>query len=169
VDNVEHLYVEGLAPGSYAIELRRGADALQPWPASVAWEVACPEPFAYGTGKTTSLGAPAELAWGSYASASRDEFELRVTQAVPGNLGLVFWGVGQNSVPLLGGTLLVLPPITRMDPVVLDANGEAVIPLEIEPEAVGETRNYQFWFRDPPHPDGTGSGLTNAVEVPLCD
>lgn len=170
VDNLEHLYLEGLSPGSYALEVRRVSDAIaSPWPASVAWDIGCPEPFAYGTAKTTSLGTTPELSWGSYASVSRDEFELRVSDALPGNVGLAFWGVGQASLPLLGGTLLVQPPLTRLPAVVLDAAGAVTIPLDLEPAAAGQTRNYQFWFRDPTHPDGTGSGLTNAIQVPVCD
>lgn len=170
VDNLEHLYLEGLAPGSYVLEVRRGADAIvAPWTAAIAWDVACPEPFAYGTGKTTSLGTTPEIGWGSYASASRGEFELRVSAAVPGNVGLAFWGQGQASLPLLGGTLLVQPPLTRLPAVVLDGSGAVTIPLDLEPAAVGQTRNYQFWFRDPTHTDGTGSGLTNAIQVPICD
>ncbi len=30
---------------------------------------------------------------------------------------------------------------------------------------VGVQRNYQLWFRDPNHPDGTGVGLSSAVDV----
>jgi hypothetical protein len=170
VDNLEHLYIQGLAPGSYVLEVRRGGDAIvAAWPAVIAWDVACPEPFAYGTGKVSSLGTTPELGWGSFASASRGEFELRVSDALPGNVGLVFWGQGQASLPLLGGTLLVQPPLIRLPAVVLDGTGAVTIPLDLEPDAPGQTRNYQFWFRDPTHPDGTGSGLTNAIQVPICD
>jgi hypothetical protein len=49
--------------------------------------------------------------------------------------------------------------------VVLGAGGGGVWSTAITPSMVGETRVYQLWFRDPAHPDGTGSGLTNAVKV----
>jgi hypothetical protein len=32
----------------------------------------------------------------------------------------------------------------------------------------GTTRYYQFWFRDPFHPDGTNVGLSAALEVKFC-
>jgi hypothetical protein len=33
---------------------------------------------------------------------------------------------------------------------------------------VGTDRYFQFWFRDPAHPDGTTVGLTNGVKVGFC-
>jgi hypothetical protein len=33
---------------------------------------------------------------------------------------------------------------------------------------VGTTQVFQFWFRDPEHPDGTGWGLSDALEVQFC-
>jgi hypothetical protein len=44
VDNVEHLYVGGLAPGSYLLELRRTADALGPWNVGLGWELEVARP-----------------------------------------------------------------------------------------------------------------------------
>ncbi|NIM42066.1 MAG: hypothetical protein GTN84_12650, partial [Hydrogenophaga sp.] len=46
VDNVEHLFIRGLEPGDYVIELRR-RDALKAWPqwdAAVAWHVTATSP-----------------------------------------------------------------------------------------------------------------------------
>lgn len=168
IENVEHLYLRDLAPGEYALELRRMPDAGATWTAAVAWELDCAEPFAYGTAKTTSLGLAPALTWRGIASGAVDEFVLEVTDAVPGNNGLVFWGHGQAALPFLGGTLLVQPPVTRLPAITLDASGAGSIPVPLDSSMAGETRNYQFWFRDPAHPDGTGVGLSNAVEVPIC-
>jgi hypothetical protein len=169
VENVEHLYLEGLAPGEYALELRRLPDTLGEWEVALAWSLACPEPFAYGTGKTSSQGLVPELAWRGFASIAADQLHLEVTQAVPGNVGLAFHGVGQASIPFAGGTLLVQPPIWRLPAVTLDAAGAASIPVPMSPAWAGQARNFQFWFRDPTHPDGTGVGLSNAVEIVFCE
>ncbi len=168
VENVEHLYLTGLVPGEYALELRRTADALGTWTAAVAWELDCPEPVAYGTGKTSSQGLVPELRWRGIPNVAVDDFVLEVEQAVPNNLGLAFWGHGQAAIPFMGGTLLVQPPVARMPPVTLDAGGAATIPVRLTAPMAGDVRNYQFWFRDPTHPDGTGSGLSDAVEVTFC-
>jgi hypothetical protein len=40
--------------------------------------------------------------------------------------------------------------------------------VAIDPSMVGTTRHFQFWFRDPQHPDGTGIGLSNGLRVVFC-
>jgi len=169
VENVEHLYIEDLAPGEYALELRRLPDVHESWDVAVAWSLACPEPFAYGAGKANSLGQVSELSWRGFASVAADQLHLEVSQAVPGMIGLAFHGVGQASIPFAGGTLLVAPPILRLPAVTLDAAGSASIPVPLPLAWVGQTRDFQFWFRDPAHPDGTGVGLTNGVEIVICE
>jgi hypothetical protein len=88
---------------------------------------------------------------------------------VPNKVGIAFHGVGQASIPIVGGTLLVQPPIERLPAVLLDGTGAATIPVPMQAAWAGTTRNFQFWFRDPAHPDGTGVGLSNGVEVVFCD
>jgi hypothetical protein len=166
--NVEHLYVTGLAPGEYALELRRKADAFGAWTVAVAWEVACPAPIVYGTGKITSLGAEARLSYRGVPSESVDDFHLAVRDAIPDANGIVFYGSGQANVPFYGGRRWVSSPVTRTPIVQLDAQGELEIDVDLDPSEVGLTRCYQFWFRDAMHPDGTGIGLTNAVQVQIC-
>jgi hypothetical protein len=50
----------------------------------------------------------------------------------------------------------------------LDSVGSADLAIPLNFALVGVQRNYQYWFRDPQHPDGTGAGLTDAVEVHYC-
>jgi hypothetical protein len=35
-------------------------------------------------------------------------------------------------------------------------------------DLVGQTRWYQWWYRDPTHPDGTGVALSDGLEVTYC-
>jgi len=37
VDNVEHLFIQGLAPGTYALEVKRTADAFGAWDVATTW------------------------------------------------------------------------------------------------------------------------------------
>lgn len=167
-DNVEHLYVTGLQPGDYALELRRTVDALGPWSVAVAWEIVCPEGLAYGTGKTTSASLEARLEPRGIPSESVDEFFLRIGNGLPNVNGLVFYGSASAALPFFGGTRWVASPVQRMPVVQLDANGALDVHVDIDAAMIGTTRFYQFWFRDPPHPDGTTVGLTNGVEVTFC-
>jgi hypothetical protein len=169
VENVEHLYATGLAPGEYALALRRLPDGSAPWNVALAWSLACTDPIAYGTGKVSSLGSVPQLGWRSFPSIAASQFTLEVTQGVPNMVGLAFHGSGQASTPFLGGTLLVQPPLIRLPAVALDAAGAATISVPMLAAWAGTTRNFQFWFRDPTHPDGFGIGLTNGVEVVFCE
>jgi hypothetical protein len=169
IENLEHLYLTDLAPGEYALELRRLPDGFAEWSVALAWSLACAEPFAYGTGKTTSLLTVPQLSSRSFPSVGAAQFSLEVTQAVPNKVGLAFHGVGQASVPFQGGTLLVQPPIERLPAVLLDGAGSASIAVPMPPSWAGTTRNFQFWFRDPDHPDGWGIGLSNGLEVVFCE
>ena len=168
VDNVEHLFIQGLRPGSYALEIRRGVDSLPDWRASVAWQIECPEPVLYGSAKTTSLGTAPLLDARGIPSAAVNAFHFEVSDAIPGASAVLFFGSARASIPFHGGTLLVQPPITRLPPIALDGSGAASLALVLVPGMVGATLDYQLWFRDPAHPDGTGVGLTNAVEISFC-
>lgn len=169
VENVEHLYLTALAPGEYALELRRLPDGFGEWNVALAWSISCAEPIAYGAGKVSSVGTLPQLSWRSFPSVAASQFTLEVTQAVPNMVGLAFHGSGQASTPLYGGTLLVQPPVVRLPAVMLDAAGAATISVPMVASWAGTTRNFQFWFRDPTHPDGWGVGLTNGVEVVFCE
>jgi hypothetical protein len=81
---------------------------------------------------------------------------------------MVFHGDNRASIALFGGTLLVAPPLVRMGVLVLDANGNVSQGVPVVPAMVGTSWCFQTWFRDPAHPDGTGVGLTNGVEVFFC-
>lgn len=168
VDNVEHLYLNGLQPGAYVLELRRTSDLLAPWRVAVAWELRCADPLAYGSGKITSLGQEARLGFEGFASQAQDDFDLRVTQAVPNVAGVAFWGLSQAATPFQGGVKWVASPTQRMGVVQTDANGSVAIHVAIDPTMVGQTRYYQFWFRDSAHLDGTTVGLTNGLAVSFC-
>jgi hypothetical protein len=168
VDNLEHLYVMQLQPGSYVLELRRTSDLLAAWNVAVAWELHCADSVAYGTGKITSLGQEARLGSEGFASEAQDDFELSVTQAIPNVAGVAFWGLAAASTPFQGGVKYVASPTQRMGVVQTDANGRAAVAVPIDASMIGQTRYYQFWFRDSAHPDNTTVGLTNGLAVSFC-
>lgn len=119
----------------------------------------------YGTGKVTSLGKVARLEWDGTPSLEIDTFGLRLRDGRPNQAGLVFWGDAAADIPLFGASLLVQPPLVRGDVMMLDADGGQLFPQPVDATMVGTTRYFQAWFRDPGHPDQTGVGITNGVEV----
>jgi hypothetical protein len=100
------------------------------------------------------------------ASASAGGFTARITEAVPNKAGVLAFGHYLVALPYQGGLRYMGPPVVRVPgAILLDGAGAATRVLPIAPSDVGETRVYQFWFRDPQHPDGTRSGLTNGLKV----
>ena len=116
-----------------------------------------------------STGARLELT-GSVSLAAND-LRLEVSDGPTGRNGLLVGGVAAGSIAVGDGILCVAPPVTRLVPAQLDANGGAslTVPLASGPLAGalqgGDRMLFQFWFRD-----GTsgGSNLSEAIELTFC-
>ena len=119
----------------------------------------------YGTAKLNSLGQLPAIGWTGTPSIASNNFHITIAQAIPGQNGLVAYSSGAASIPYLGGTLLLQPPITRGPGLGLDAQGFASVPMPIVPGLVGTTRYHQIWSRDTAHPDGTGWSLSDGLSV----
>jgi len=135
-------------------------------------------PTTYCTGKTSSGGCTPAIAWsGTPSLTGPDDFVVLGQETAPGKPGLFFWSRGERAtVPFLGGTLCVLPPLERT-PIQLASGippcgASYSFPFDqalmtSEGLAIGERFNGQYWMRDPNHPDGTGVALSDAIEVYL--
>jgi hypothetical protein len=122
--------------------------------------------YPFGTGKLTSIGTEPKLRKVGSSSATVNNLAIVVSGAVPLRSGFLGYGFHLVEVPYQGGLRYMGMPVMRVPGAVqLDAVGEATAQLQVDPSMVGETRIYQFWFRDPAHPDGTHSGLSNALKV----
>ncbi len=129
----------------------------------------CTPPSNYGTGKVNSLGLTAGMFWIGLPSESAQGFKLTLDLATPSQPAVLFSGNATASVPAFGGLRLVASPITREAVVSLNILGNVDVPYTVLPGASGTTRYFQFWYRDPSHPDGTGVGLSNGLAVTFCD
>lgn len=127
---------------------------------------ACPEPVFYGTAKTTSIGTLPSLATSGRPRASTNDFEISTNGGVPFANGILFYGSAPNSVPFLGGTLLVSRPLARNGMFQFDFVGDVQISVNVTAAMVGTTRCYQLWFQDAQA--SFGVGLSNAVQVAFC-
>lgn len=108
---------------------------------------------------------------------------VTATQVLNNKSGLFFYGTsGMAEIPFFGGTLCVMPPLQRTsiqlsggNPPPDDCSGSftfdfnALAQSGFDPALMpGIHIQAQFWSRDPLHPDGTGIGLTDAIELTAC-
>lgn len=127
----------------------------------------CIEPRVYGAGKIHSGGVAAELFPAGEPAVGAD-FEFRVQFAVPSQPSLLFSGVNAIEVPFAGGFRLTGGDLRRHGTRILSLAGAAAFQHEVSSSMAGSTRFFQLWFRDPPHPDGTGIGLSQGLRVDYC-
>ena len=123
----------------------------------------------YCVAKVSSQGLSPQISAVGAPSYGAQGFSIAMTNAVPAKVGLaIVSAVGPANVPFAGGTLCVQPPLVRLAGRVTNGAGTMVEAVPITQAMVGSTSWYQFWFRDPAHPDGTGVGLSNGLAVTSC-
>ena len=74
----------------------------------------------------------------------------------------------EDTKPFANGTLCLASPIFRGPLHQYGPFGSVSVPIPIDLSQIGARRLYQFWFRDTQHPDGTGVGLSDALDVTFC-
>ncbi len=126
----------------------------------------CIVPISYGNAKLTSQGTLPELYWAGLPSLRLGGFTIGTYGGVGQERGFLISGTKSADIPYQGGTVLVARPFVR------EAQfsfffGATEVGVPIEPWMVGTTRYYQMWFEDPG--DAFGSGLSNALEVLVCN
>lgn len=134
----------------------------------------CGNGGAAGHGCANSANASgSELKAAGYPSASASTLVLTATGAVPGATGLFFQGNTQQSggagVPFNDGLRCAAGGIVRLQIVSIDAGGTANSTVDlgaVGAVAGGDTRTYQFWYRDSNgSPCNGGSNTSNGLEI----
>jgi len=107
-------------------------------------------------------------------------FQVFATQLVNQmNADLFLSQTGKTALPFNGGTLCLVAPLidtpllyTGGSTIGFDCSGSLVLDLNallqsggVPGVAAGDTLWAQCFYRDIPHPDGTGTGLTAAIEI----
>ena len=139
----------------------------------------------YCTAKANSQGCVPVVGWtGSPSASDPTSFSITADMVLNNKNGLLFYGYqGPSNVPFLGGTLCLAPPLRRLsvqnsagNPPPNDCSGQyafdfnAHVQSGVDPLLVSGARiNAQWWSRDPAQADGTGAGLTDAIEFWICD
>ena len=142
----------------------------------------CAPASSYCTGKTNSTGCIATLsATGAATLTGPNNFVIHASDVVNKRFGLMFWGTGTSSLPWLGGTLCVAPPLRRLGvhfsggvgPAGTNCNGQfnqlfSQTLMNNQGFMAGDMISIQCWYRDPGHPDGTGAAMTDALSFTIC-
>lgn len=136
--------------------------------ASSQWR--CAKAANYCTAKYTStLRYPVMVSSGKPISNGTGNFTVGIHDAEPNKSALVFWGYLPNNAPFLNGTLCVAGAVIRLPGTTTNGNGDATFAFPaITGFVPGDEIYFQGWFRDPLHPDGTSSGLTDGLRVDVC-
>jgi len=118
-------------------------------------------PVTYCYPKVNSQGCVPEVSWEGTASLTiADGLHVRAENVLSNKNGILFWGLGQNDFPFMGGTLCVQGPLKRTPPqnsggnAGTDCSGtyafhfsQAYMTAQgLQP---GDRVHAQFWSRDP--------------------
>jgi hypothetical protein len=138
-----------------------------------------PGPARYCEAKLSSQGcAPVIGSVGSPSVGDADDFHITASQVIASSPGILFWGTSPDFAPFGGGTRCVRSPLVRT--AVQVSGGTAgstcagtygfhfthayMAGFLLGP---GATLYAQYWQRDAAHPDGTGRGLTDALQFTI--
>jgi hypothetical protein len=133
-------------------------------------------PFCPASVNSTGVGADMTLSSGT-ASIAANDLTFSVS-GLPANVyGLFFYGAGQSSTPFGDGTLCISGSLSRLSPVQSDISGTVLRALDLEaspfsdgplPPSVGAPHHFQFWYRDPSGPGGSGFNVSSGLSVTYC-
>lgn len=128
-----------------------------------------------------SVGFGAVLVGSGSTSLAQEDFHLSAHFCPPGELGLFVYSDTPAQVPFGDGLRCVSPAgggIRRLEPAIaIDAGGVALLALDFDAPPLGagpgEVRPvvpvwFQFWYRDPSGPGGSGFNLSDALRVVFC-
>ena len=135
--------------------------------------VSCPGGTSYCTSSPNSTGSSALIGDSGEPSLGGNAYGLSVAGATPGQPGIFYLGDQQLQVPFGDGQRCVGGSTTRISPpLFLDQAGAAERPLDLATLPMitaGSSWNFQFWYRDPGGPGGTGFNLSDGLSVTFCD
>ena len=134
----------------------------------------CPGPTTYcGTSANSYSSTGAFVSPFGSASIADNNFGLVVSNAVPGQFGLVFYGNAQVTVPSGAGVRCVGGSLFRLGAGQIDPLGTFTQAVDLTSLtgagaiSAGQTWNWSFWYRDPGF-GGSSFNFSDAVQVTFC-
>ena len=134
-------------------------------------------PSSYCLTSPNSVGTGAVISTTGSQSVAANAFGLLATGAPANTPGLFYYGQTQGQFAFADGFRCVTgAQVFRLPILTTDAAGTASTLVDITnpPRALGQISanqswNFQFWYADPAGPGGSGSNLSDAVEVLFCN
>ena len=140
-------------------------------------QIDCSAPLTYCVGAPNSVGPGADISLTGSVSVFENDARLHATGTPPDQFGLFFYGPDQIQIPFGDGYRCVGGGVYRLGTVISDASGHAFDVLDYTQPPMdagggrvspGDSWNFQYWYRDPSGPGGTGSNTSNALAVTFC-
>jgi len=152
-----------------------GAPGAAPEGKAMLYSSTCYRPETYCILTPNSAGPGARIGYFGSQSISTNDFHLTVADAPPGQFGLFFLGKEPAAYPFGDGLRCVGSSLLRLDPPgLVDGSGGLVRHFDFTAVPHGHwmypacTRYFQFWFRDPNGPGGTGFNLSDGLKAQFC-
>lgn len=138
-----------------------------------------PAPYKYCPSEPNSSGGPASIYWKGSTTISDDDFTLFSCGAPAEQFGVFFYGPRKIATPFGDGYLCVgagsLGLFRILPPGLTDAGGCRFQDLDFSDPPYeagrilgGSTWSFQFWFRDPEGPGGSGFNLSDGLRATFC-
>ena len=124
-----------------------------------------PRVIGYCTAKLTGQGTLPVIGFSGSPSVTTGDFAITLSNALPNKTAQYFYGGSASNFPLFGGFLCVGGSVTRGPLTSTNPGSFASTPFAVLPAFVGSKRYFQWWFRDPLDPAGSGRGLSAGLEV----
>ncbi|MCP3918993.1 MAG: hypothetical protein GY711_25900 [bacterium] len=132
----------------------------------------CPQPRSYCTSAPHSyFQGRARIGSLGSVSLSAGDLTLYVVEGVPEQSGLFFYGAAETQVPAGDGFLCIAGALRRLP--ATPSNGSGIVISEVGPSlaglfGAGRTVHFQYVFRDPLGPGGTGFNYSDALAATWC-
>jgi hypothetical protein len=144
--------------------------------AKLEFPIECDDPVNYCLALSNSVGPGASISHIGSASLSANDLQLSVSGLPIGTTGLIYYGPNQIAVLFGDGLRCVGGGVIRLSPIQSDIFGFVNVALDLTsapfdagPGAaiVGETKNFQHWYRDPTF-GNSGYNLSDGLSVTFC-
>ncbi len=151
-------------------------DTILGSPAGVL-QIACAQPTSYCTGAPNSVGSGATISLTGTISLAAGDAVLHAAGVPPSQFGLFYYGPNQVQLPWGDGFRCAGGGVYRLGTVLSDGSGNSTDPLDYTKPPMdagagkivaGGSWNFQYWYRDPSGPGGTGFNASDALAVTFC-